>query len=169
MTYRRYRSIILMFPVALAVYFLLGAAAKTSLTEAFMSREEFFPFFSWSLFSAPMRVSTHYTLVVMDIDSGLARDRLADGVPPIWVQNTKIQKDVAFSKAAWNFGSAYERREQDPTRFKKVKALIENFLRPYGVRKYALVKRRANALDYYLHHKIEEDRTLATLTVGEDR
>ncbi|MEM7023804.1 MAG: hypothetical protein AAF637_14605 [Pseudomonadota bacterium] len=109
--------------------------------------DELFPFFNWSLFSSPRSKSGRYAVRITavqpptDIEAALLGRTLDD------IDSFGVQANIRFHKTARSLARA--QRRGDATRVAAMRTMLSNFLRPYGITEFELLRYTYEPLAYY--------------------
>jgi hypothetical protein len=154
--FTRYRRRMVLLFSLLLVYSLIAEAGGLRIAGILrlpMTHGELYPFFRWSLFSKPARYAKSYTIEPVAVSEGsplaVSLHRAID------VGEASFLGDIRFHKTAGSFAAAIS--AGDELLISNRKALLDNFLKPYGVRRYRLVLQEIDPL-------VREQRTVIRLT-----
>lgn len=145
---RRHRLLVAAVPVLLMSY------CAIALSYPWIGRhvpnrasEELFPFFNWSLFSSPRAEAGRYTVRITavrppeDYGASLLGRTLDD------IDTLGIQTNIRFHKTARALARAH--RRQDDAKVERLRVMLSNFLRPYGITEVELLRYTYDPLAYY--------------------
>jgi hypothetical protein len=109
--------------------------------------DELFPFFDWSLFSSPRVEGGRYAVRITavqppeDYGSTLVGRTLDD------IDSLGVQTNIRFHKTARALARA--QRRGDDAQVEELRMMLSNFLRPYGITEFELLRYSYDPLAYY--------------------
>jgi hypothetical protein len=154
--YRRYRQILVLYPIVLCIY--AGIAWSDWWSPRHVSGE-IFPFFSWDLFSSPWQHGRLYTVRVTAVVDEQAPATELVGRTLNDPREVDFLRDPRFQKAARSLALAYWAKEEKNV--ERLAVQLGNFLRPQGIVEYDLIYLSYHPLRYYRGEEVPEETQIA--------
>ncbi|MEL6643707.1 MAG: DCC1-like thiol-disulfide oxidoreductase family protein [Pseudomonadota bacterium] len=134
LSFSSYKTWCLVLALAVPAYVAVAHPGRTPGLDQFtQGHSEIFPFFNWSLFSAPKSVGTRFSIRVTEAapNSTLPLETVLATDDASFLQNVK------FSKTLRRF--ADPALADDPARLATTVANVSNYIRPYGAEEFEVV------------------------------
>ena len=145
---RRQRRLVVAIPLLLMGY------TTVALSYPWLGRElaprasdELFPFFDWSLFSSPRVVGGRYAVRITAVQPPGAYGETLLGRTLDDTDSFGVQNNIRFHKTARALARA--QRRGDDVEVEELRLMLSNFLRPYGITEFELLRYTYDPLACY--------------------